>query len=871
MSSGLPKVSIVIPNLNGKEHLRGCLDSILKLDYPQEKIEVVIVDNNSTDGSVEFLRKNYPWVRLIVNEKNEGFAKPSNDGARKATGDFVAFINNDMRVQKSWLIELVKSLAKENAVCAGSVILDWNGKHLDFAGGSVSFYGMGYQYDFKAPMAQVEPGLREDKEIFFACGGAMIVERKIFLSCGGFDEDYFAYFEDVDLGWRLRVLGYKIILSVKSRVYHRHHSTGARFAMERMWVLYERNKLYTIYKNYGEELLQKAFWPTILMDMAIIYERSGIRREDFDLRLTNAELPQGQLISNLSAARICAAQDFIKNIDRVSAKRRQIQQNRKTDDSEIIPFITDPFICQGRESEDYNKYKYQLIKTFGIDKAFGRELKRKVLLVCGDKLGAKMAGPAIRYYEFAKVLSKTCEVFVASYGESDLVSDNFTIFSYTYDDTRNLIHYAKEADIIVYQGFVGAFCEEFSRIAATRFLIIDLYDPYLIENVEIFKDKETGARLENYNFSLKTLNEQLESGDFFLCANEKQRDYWIGMLSALDRMTPDVYDLSRSGEKIIDVVPFGLSDKKPHHTRDVLKGVWPGINPDDKVIIWGGGVWNWFDPLTLIRAVKLISEKRNDVKLFFMGVKSPNPDVPEMKMLNDAVELSKSLGLFGTSVIFNFGWVDYEDRQNFLLESDIGVSCHFATLETRFSFRTRILDYLWAGLPIVCTKGDHFAKLVEKENLGIVADYKNVEQLADAITTLLDDKQRYNACRANVERVSEDFKWSKVVKPLEDFCENPVHSVKPVRAVEAAQPPLASAAERGHSGRTSVMARLAAIEENQQKLNAQLRSDARTERENNEILNDIQKWTYMMNNRFNRFKKVVSPLAFFRRLFRRKK
>jgi GT2 family glycosyltransferase len=866
--NNLPKVSIVIVNFNGKQHLNACLTSILRLNYPKDLIEVIIVDNNSTDGSIELLQSKYSWVKLIRNSKNEGFAKPSNDGARAAKGELVAFLNNDMRVQRDWLIELVKSLKNNNAQCAGSVCLMWNGKLVDFVGGSISFYGMGYQFNHLEDISGLKDQLSQDKEILFACGGSMLVDRNVFLSTDAFDEDYFAYFEDLDFGWRLKILGYKTVLSVKSRVYHKHHSTGNKFSFDSMQVVYDRNKLYTIYKNYDEELLQKAFWPSILMDIALLFDNSGIDKKDFDLRISKNETSKVQSISSASAAQLCALREFIYNIPKFTKKRNTIQSGRKCSDDEIIKFIPQPFICLGKDIADYNKVKFDIVKTFGIDKAFKNELKRKVLLVCSDKIGKKMAGPAIRYFEFAKVLANKFDVALASFGASDIQSDQFKIISYDYENPDNLTEEARTSDIIIFQGFVSEFCSEFYEIAKTRYLVIDLYDPYVIENVEIFKDHEMSRRKEDYEFSFNTLVNQLNTGDFFICANEKQKDYWFGMLSALGRLTPEAHDYSNNGNKIVSIVPFGLSDEKPQHNRSALKGVLPGINADDKVIIWGGGVWNWFDPLTLIKAMNIISQKRSDVKLFFMGVKHPNPSVPKMKMLNDAVELAKELNIYDKNVFFNFGWVDYDDRQNYLLEADIGVSCHFETLETRFSFRTRILDYLWASLPIICTKGDHFANLVEKQVLGISVDYEDENELTDAILKLLDDNDFYKKCKENMSKVSENFKWSNVTQPLVEFCDAPLHLNKNVANTEPESNENVVLKRNVKARQGSLFEKLNTIEEKQNEVQRLMSVNSQMISRNKKTVEDIQAWTYMMNSRFNRVKIFLRP---FKWLFGKKK
>jgi glycosyltransferase involved in cell wall biosynthesis len=271
---------------------------------------------------------------------------------------------------------------------------------------------------------------------------------------------------------------------------------------------------------------------------------------------------------------------------------------------------------------------------------------------------------------------------------------------------------------------------------------------------------------------LVVLNSQLWAGDFFLCASEKQRDFWLGMLVALNRVNPYTYDSDETLRALIDVVPFGLPSRPPEHTRQVLKGVYKTIGQEDKVILWGGGIWDWFDPCTLIRAMASIAAHRHDVKLFFMGIKHPNPLIPRMQAPGQAIELSKDLGLYDKLVFFN-EWVPYEERQNYLLEADVGISLHLDHLETRFSFRTRLLDYIWAGLPIVTTRGDAMSELVEQHHLGKVVDYGNVEQVADSLMELIGTPNPREVYRPGFEKVKGQFTWERAVEPLARFCAHP--------------------------------------------------------------------------------------------------
>ena len=207
--------------------------------------------------------------------------------------------------------------------------------------------------------------------------------------------------------------------------------------------------------------------------------------------------------------------------------------------------------------------------------------------------------------------------------------------------------------------------------------------------------------------------------------------------------------------------------------RHGIKGTVAGIAPTDKVLIWGGGIYNWFDPVTLVEAMGLIADAHPDIKLFFLSARHFNPDVPEMKALADAVEAAKRLGVLDRTVFFNESWVDYESRAAFLLDADLGVSTHLWHAETRFSFRTRILDYLWAGLPIVSTEGDVFAEMVQRRGLGTVVPTGDAQAAAEAIVELLTDPVRYAEMRHNIEEVRAEFTWERVLAPLVEYCIDP--------------------------------------------------------------------------------------------------
>ena len=390
-----------------------------------------------------------------------------------------------------------------------------------------------------------------------------------------------------------------------------------------------------------------------------------------------------------------------------------------------------------------------------------------------------MAGPAIRAFEMAKVLSaSSAEVRLVSTVYAELSHDDFSI---EFAPEALMRAHANWADVIVFQGHVLA---SFPWLLDPRYILVaDIYDPMHLEVLEQGKDLSAADR---YHLSLQTaevLNVQIERADFMLCASEKQRDFWLGQLAGLYRINPATYDEDQSLRSLLDVAPFGIEDKAPVQTRHGIKGVVPGISESDTVVLWGGGIYNWFDPLTLIRAIDALSKRHPDLRLFFLGVKHPNPSVPEMAVSLRTRELAEELGLLDTVVFFNEGWVPYDERSNFLLDADLGVSTHFDHLETAFSFRTRILDYLWASLPIVSTDGDTFASIIRENDLGRVVPPEDVAALESALEDVLYKEGEKERITANVQKYASTMKWSLVLAPLVAFCAAPRRAADNIRKV----------------------------------------------------------------------------------------
>ena len=377
---------------------------------------------------------------------------------------------------------------------------------------------------------------------------------------------------------------------------------------------------------------------------------------------------------------------------------------------------------------------------------------RRVVLWSTDPVGAVMAGPGIRYHRLAEELGQRFDVTLVAPGEG--VPDA----PYTFRNVESAADL--DADVVVAQSLPLADLRRLRRSGAR--IVFDLYAPALVEAAaHMAEDRNDGiAPGVRYEDVLAMTRLQLAIGDAFLCASDRQRDHWLGALSVLGRVSPETYARDPSLGSLVAVVPFGLDRTKP--VGGAVKGVFPGIGATDRLLLWGGGIWNWFDPVTVIRAVGRLAEQRDDVKLLFLGLSHPSSAVGAMRMADVAIGLAQELGLEGSSVFFNRDWVSYDDRMAWFADADLGVSAHEDTLEARLAFRTRLLDHIAVGSPLVVTQGDVLAELVGARGLGRTVAAGDVDGWTTALAGLLDDEKAYAKARRAVERAQSELSWGSI-------------------------------------------------------------------------------------------------------------
>jgi GT2 family glycosyltransferase/glycosyltransferase involved in cell wall biosynthesis len=796
-----PRVSVIVVNWNGRDHLEACFTTLQANDYPSDLLELICVDNASVDDSRALLADRFPGVRVVALPENRGFTGGNAAGVAAATGDVFVFVNNDMKFEPTLVSRLVDGLDASTA-CTGARVMSWDGSSIDFVRGTSSFEARGFQEQFRQTYV---PGMAL-AESFFPNGGAFAVTRQAYEDAGGFDPALFAYYDDVDIGWRLRMAGHGIRTVADAVAYHRHGATVRTQPHAHKRFVLARNALWIALRNYDDRTLPHVLPAVLLLAglrvaQDVVWLRSRLndllrpwlepnRRAApsaaiYELPAASAAPTAPRVLARLPMPEWAAIGATLQELPRLLALHDEQQQRRRVPDTRVLPFLGRPFEeLDGRRS--YRAAQKALVDALGLRARLG--IRPHVLLLTHESLRINMSGPAIRVLEMARALSRTARVTVCAPGPLEIRDDRVALVPFDPSRPTALKAQAETADALIVQGFALTSYPLLTELVCP--IVADLYCPFTIEHLE--QHRAAGAVPSSAHEAdaaavLAVQNAQLQHADYFICASERQRDFWIGTLHTAGRVNPRTLGRDAGLRSLIDVVPFGLPSEPvalaADRARDarvrrglpagVMKGVHPAIRSTDRVLLWGGSLLDWQDPETLIAAVSRLARSRADVKLFFMGVKHPNPQVAPMAVVERSRRLATSLGIDGTHVIFN-DWVPYDERALYLMEADLGVSTHHAHLETRYAFRTRMLDYLWARLPIVCTEGDHFGDLVRAKGLGRTVPPGDPDALAAAIGEMLDAEPSRRAAAASIGTVADAMTWDHVVEPLRRWCADPV-------------------------------------------------------------------------------------------------
>jgi glycosyltransferase involved in cell wall biosynthesis len=433
----------------------------------------------------------------------------------------------------------------------------------------------------------------------------------------------------------------------------------------------------------------------------------------------------------------------------------------------------------------------------------------RIALVSSEPIRERMAGIGIRYLELARRLpglfavddgpaeagrvGAQIEVVVVSPAEPErtaalgIARERVRRF-----EAGRLAEILADCDGAVAQGqLANHLVLECPRLPTA----IDLYDPWLVENLHY-----TGSLgLDPYRNDHASWVLQLSRGDFFLCSSEEQRLFYLGFLAALGRVNPERTAADPDLNGLIAPVPFGVPTEVPDH-RPLL----PERRPGERRLLFGG-LYDWYDPWVLLDALERLDAREargvDGLDWTLLLVRNPNPESTPQRLLREVEERCRRRGWWETRVRV-LDWVPAERRWDLLRDADVLVAPHRASLETRLSLRTRFLDALAVGCPVITSEGGTMARLLREHDAGRVIAEGDSEALAEALAEALRTPSVGDAAR-ELDRVAvregargllEAFRWERVLEPLVRFCRAPV--TDPTKERYAFRPPTVAPPDR---------------------------------------------------------------------------
>lgn len=411
-AAGRLRTSVLVLNFNGRQHLDDCFASLAGLEgagdpgggvsgSPAGRDEVCLVDNGSADGSVEHVRRRFPWVRVIDLGTNLGYAGGYDAAVPLVDAEWVALLNGDTRVRPDWLGELHQTAARRPACRAvASRVVSWDGTRSDFAGADTFFTGHAWQRGLGEPVAG---RTFSEGELLFGCGASLLLHRRTFLDLGGFDPDYFAFFEDVDLGWRMAMAGHETWLSPDAVTHHKLHGYFGSRPDARVRFFCERNALANVFKNFAGERAGVLFLAASALAVLRGWSTSAPSQPDARPYLTTDALAHVLAVADVS--RLDAA---------LRERRGAAQAARRRGDAGIQHLFGDLAGPPTALGPEYREPLRAVVGTLGLanggfGRDFGPDLNAAAWAAARD-LGAVCAGAVRGRFEAAPFFARGCDL-----------------------------------------------------------------------------------------------------------------------------------------------------------------------------------------------------------------------------------------------------------------------------------------------------------------------------------------------------------------------------------------------------------------------------------------------------------------------------
>ena len=396
--------------------------------------------------------------------------------------------------------------------------------------------------------------------------------------------------------------------------------------------------------------------------------------------------------------------------------------------------------------------------------------KNKIAVFASEPVTGRIGGLGIRQLEIARVLSRHFEVRLLTPYAITSHKESFPIEKISFESPNTLSPHVQWANAVyAHHPAISAYAKKYKVPVAVDLLVHEYFEALEREPLEKMKRQEVDVHFSN---SILNFSRQLAMGDFFACPSGRSRDYYLGALTLTGKLDPEIYSKDPGLNSIADVVPFGIPSGKPKSGKRFFRGKLVGVKENDFIVLWGGTLANWYDVETPLKMMKRIAKSHPAVKLVFTGFANPMQAEPTETYVRSE-ELAKKWKLLNKSVFFYKDWIPYEDRQYYLTECNAGIVTFEDHLENRFSQRIRLLDYVWAGLPVLTNPGNVLGDWIRDKSLGETISFGDDKTLSKIVTDWSENPSAAQDIKKRMDRAKKELSWEKVCGPLIRFFQNP--------------------------------------------------------------------------------------------------
>ncbi len=731
-----PRASVIISTWNGRHLLETCLPRVLRAVAEAEgEHEVIVVDDASTDDTVEYVRKEFPQVRLLALPRNLRFAGANNAAARVARGEFLVFLNNDMLVEPDFLAPLLAPF-EDPEVFAVTAHIHMPPKR---AGGreirETGLVRARFENGFFVLQHQ-DTASREPVPVMYAGGGSSAWRKDRFFQLGGFDRLFRPfYFEDLDVSYRAQKAGWKVLFAPESHVVHQHQQTNnpKNFPPGYVQQMFGKNNLLFTWKVLTDRnLLSEHFrrlWgllmrPRLHPEMASWFMRAAWQLPEL-LRARHRARPHMRLSDAQVLQRGAEAERETPAEEALSARKRLL----------VLGFGPLPF-------ERARLLSPRAIRTWQVAEALTADGHEVTVIAC--RTPDSYAGDSAR----APVLRFAAERMIAYSAEPEAL-ENGDFLQRVCDRT----HPDAIVSVHAYSAWLA------SRLRTDAPLWADL-TPCALSEARGRASPQT--RAEAMARAWQWERAALARADAVSVASERQGYALLGELSALGRMGD-----SATTQGFLHHLPCAVESAPYRHDRRVLRG--RAAAEEDFVVLWAGGYDAGCDGDTLFEGAAAAMREEPRIRFVSIGGARPGEDDDAYYRFRCRAEESDLASRFTF-----LGWRPPGEVPNYYFESDVGIVIEREGPDLKFGCRYRLLDMMRAGLPVICTQGSEISGEVKEGHLGFTPSPGSAEEVAEAILSLARDeslRRRYGE-RAR-QWVFKQRPAARVLAPLRAWARNP--------------------------------------------------------------------------------------------------